>query len=88
MEKLNNDLIKSYKSAYYPDRSGKAVQLDVSKIWSDIKIDSGGNSDSVSARVKEWIKVWNNIDLDGIEIPKEVQRKTSGTPVISVSERL
>ena len=36
MEKLLNNLVKSYSSAY-PDKNGKIVQVEVSEIWRDLK---------------------------------------------------
>ena len=54
--KLYNQLIEAYKSAF-PQKNGKVVQLDVSKLWKEMKQDK---SSELSEIVKNKVRELNN----------------------------
>ena len=58
-EKLYLQLIDAYKAAF-TEKNGKVVQLDVSKLWLEIKQDKGGE---LSELTKKKIQELNRITM-------------------------
>ena len=58
-EKLYNKLIKAYTNTFGYKLNGKQIQLDVSKIWKDIKTKS-----NVEELVNKNILGWKTISLE------------------------
>ena len=58
-EKFYLQLIDAYKAAF-PEKNGKVVQLDVSKLWLEIKQDKGGE---LSELIKKKIQELNRITM-------------------------
>ena len=55
MEKLYKQLIVAY-SAAYPDKTGKMVQLNVAKIWKEMK--TKNDKEQLHSSVKQQIQKW------------------------------
>ena len=56
-EKLYLQLIDAYKSAF-PEKNGKVVQLDVSKLWKEMKQNKGSElSELAKKKIQELNKI-------------------------------
>ena len=59
-QKFHNQLIVAYTSAH-PEKDGKTVQLNVAKIWKDMK--NTNNSILLPNAVKKQIQEWNQKNM-------------------------
>ena len=52
-EKLYKQLIEAYTEAY-PEKDGKAVQMEVSVVWKEMKADTENFLQKVKSKMQEW----------------------------------